>query len=225
LLARGITIDGAAANRARPADAELTTLAFVESQPLTDVIVELLHTSDNNTAEMLVKEIGFVATGVGTREAGLEVIRSKLADWGVPLEGVEFHDGSGLSRSNRTTCAALVAILSATPVADDLRELLPVAGRDGTMAPQLLGTGAEGRLHAKTGTLTDVKALTGTQPGADRRHIDFSLVLNGTDVQTADIYEPIWEKLIALIDEYPIVVEPDVDRFDPLTPSEEPDLS
>ena len=225
LLARGITIDGAAANSERPADADVTTLAFIESLPLSDVLVELLHTSDNNTAEMLVKEIGFVANGAGTRPAGLEAMRATLAAWGVPLDSVDFQDGSGLSRENRVTCSALAALLSATPVADDLRELLPVAGRDGTLAEQLLGTEAEGQLQAKTGTLTDVKALSGTQPGADRRDVDFSLVLNGPDVDDPTVYEPIWKRVISLIDEYPIVVEPEPDRFDPLTIEEAAALS
>ena len=220
LTARGITITGAAANATRPADVDLTTLAFVESEPLTEILVELLHTSDNNTAEMLVKEIGVVAAGDGTRQAGLDAMRSTLAAWGVPLDGVEFHDGSGLSRSNRTSCAALTALLSEAPVADELRPLLPVAGRDGTLSPQLLGTEAEGRLRAKTGTLTGVKALTGTQPGADRREVDFSLVLNGPDVDEPAVYDPIWKRLVALIDQYPIVVEPEPERFDPMTADE-----
>lgn len=225
LIARGITITGAAANAARPADADLTTLAFVESEPLTEILVEMLHTSDNNTAEMMVKEIGFVATGVGTRQAGLDVMRSTIEGWGIPLDGVEFHDGSGLSRSNRTSCAALTSLLADAPVADRLRSLLPVAGRDGTLSPQLLGTEAEGRLRAKTGTLTDVKALTGTQPGADRREVDFSLVLNGPDVDAPAVYDPIWRRLVALIDEYPIVVEPEPDRFAPTTAEEAAPLS
>jgi D-alanyl-D-alanine carboxypeptidase/D-alanyl-D-alanine-endopeptidase (penicillin-binding protein 4) len=220
LIERGIAIDGAAGNATRPDDGDFTTLAFVESRPLTDVLVELLHTSDNNTAEMLVKEIGFVVTGSGTRAAGLETIRATLARWGVPLDGVDLQDGSGLSRSNRATCAALVAVLSTAPVAEELRGLLPVAGRDGTLAPQFLGTEAEGRLRAKTGTLAGVKALSGTQPGADRRDVEFSLVLNGDGVDEATTYEPIWRRLVALIDEYPIVVEPKPDLFDPLTADE-----
>ncbi len=215
LTARGITITGSAANAARPADADLTTLAFIESLPLPDILVELLHTSDDNTAEMLVKEIGFVGGEGGTRPAGLAVVRTTLGRWGVPLEGVELQDGSGISRLNRTTCAALATLLSATPVADDLRDVLPVAGRDGTLSRQLLGTAAEGRLQAKTGTLTDVKALTGTQPGADRRDVDFSLVLNGEGVDDPAVYEPIWTQLVSLIDDYPIVIAPVTTRFAP----------
>lgn len=215
LVARGITITGSAANESRPADAGFTTLALVESRPLTDVLVELLHTSDNNTAELLVKEIGYAASGQGTRPAGLAAIRATLDGWGVPLEGVELHDGSGLSRDNRLTCAALAAVMSATPVSDELRELLPVAGRDGTLAGQLLGTEAEGELQAKTGTLTDVKALTGSQRSDSRVRVDFSLVMNGEGVDDLAVYEPVWKRLVALVDVYPIVVEPDVELFAP----------
>ena len=81
----------------------------------------------------------------------------------------------------------------------------------------MLGTEAEGRLRAKTGTLTGVKALTGTQPGADRREVDFSLVLNTPDANTPSVYQPIWDRLVALIDDYPIVVEPEPDLFDPIS--------
>ncbi|NNE12111.1 MAG: D-alanyl-D-alanine carboxypeptidase/D-alanyl-D-alanine-endopeptidase [Ilumatobacter sp.] len=215
LVARGIVVEGAAANATRPTSDDFTTLAFVQSEPLPEILVELLHTSDNNTAELLVKEIGYVAAGSGTREAGLGVIRETLAGWGVPLDGVELHDGSGLSRSNRVTCDALVEILADSPVADELRELLPVAGRDGTLAEQLLDTPAEGRLQAKTGTLTDVKALTGSHPGADGRLVDFSLVLNGTDVHVPENYEPVWLAVVDLIDGYPIEVAPDPTAFAP----------
>jgi D-alanyl-D-alanine carboxypeptidase/D-alanyl-D-alanine-endopeptidase (penicillin-binding protein 4) len=216
LAARGIAITGSAANAARPADATLTTLALIESLPLDDVLVEMLHTSDNNTAEMMLKELGFTAAGQGTRQAGLEVVRTTLASWGVPLDGVELHDGSGLSRDNRATCAALEALVGSVPVAPALRRLLPAAGRDGTLADAFLKSPAEGRMMAKTGTLTDVKALTGTMPAGDGTPIEFALVLNGPGADGAPAYEPVWNALVELIDSYPVVVEPDVARFAPL---------
>ncbi len=215
LLERGITVTGAAGNEARPAAAELTALALIESLPLTDVLVEMLHTSDNNTAELILKEIGFVAAGAGTRQAGLDTIRATLTHWQVPTDGLELYDGSGLSRQNRLTCAALVGVLADAPVADELRELLPVAGRDGTLGDQLLGTEAEGELRAKTGTLSGVKALAGSQRAADGSRIDFALVLNGEGVEEGEIYDPVWRRLVALIADYPIVVAPTPDRFAP----------
>jgi len=216
LAARGITITGSAANAARPADATLTTLALIESLPLDDVLVEMLHTSDNNTAEMMLKELGFTGVGQGTRQAGLEVIRSTLAAWGVPLEGVELHDGSGLSRDNRATCTALAALVSSVPVAPALRSVLPAAGRDGTLADEFLDSPAEGRMVAKTGTLTDVKALTGAMPAGDGTSLEFALVLNGARADDPSVFQPAWEAVVGLIAGYPVVVEPDVAEFAPL---------
>jgi serine-type D-Ala-D-Ala carboxypeptidase/endopeptidase (penicillin-binding protein 4) len=213
--ARGIEVVGGAANEDRVADPSFTTLALIESAPFSDILVEMLHTSDNNTAEMIVKEIGHQARGEGTRAAGLDAIRGKLAEWGIPAEGLVLEDGSGLSRANRVSCETLAAVITSSPVAADLVDLLPVAGRDGTLADQLIGTPAEGRLQAKTGTLSDVKALTGSQPGRDGDPVTFSVVLNGADVDDPTTYLPIWNELVGLVDEYPIVVEPQLELFEP----------
>ncbi len=64
------------------------TIAEVQSQPLPAILAEMLTTSDNNTAEMVLKEIGYKAKGQGTREAGLQVVMERLAAWGVPTAGV-----------------------------------------------------------------------------------------------------------------------------------------
>ncbi len=215
LRARGITITGAANDGPRPTDFELTTLTFIESLPLTDVLVEMLHTSDDNTAEMILKEIGFVANGQGTRQAGLDAIRATLDGWGLPTGALALTDGSGLSRNNRASCDLLAGLLTATPVAAQLVDLLPAAGRDGTLVDQFLGTVAEGALVAKTGTLSDVKALSGQLPGSDGRPVAFSLVLNAPDADEPAVYQPAWDALVELIDAYPVVIEPDVSLFEP----------
>jgi D-alanyl-D-alanine carboxypeptidase/D-alanyl-D-alanine-endopeptidase (penicillin-binding protein 4) len=215
LIARGVTIGGSPAAGVTPDDGSLTALALIESLPLEDVLVEMLHTSDNNTAELLLKEIGFVVNGAGTRQAGLDAVRSTLDRWGMPTATLVLSDGSGLSRVNRVSCELLAEVLSTSPVADALVDLLPAAGRDGTLADDLLGTPAEGAMQAKTGTLTDVKALSGVQPGADRRPLGFSLVLNGPGVDDPAVHVPAWEALVELLDAYPVVVEPDVARFAP----------
>ena len=209
LESRGIEVVGSTRQAPTPDDASLTALALIESEPLTEVLVELLHTSDNNTAELLVKEIGFAARGEGTRAAGTAVIAERLAEWGVPLAGTVIVDGSGLSRDNRLACDTLSATLAASPVTDELRDLLPVAGRDGTLDDQLIGTPAEGELRAKTGTLTDVKALTGVIEGADGEPVEFALVLNVEGANDPTFYTPLWESVIEVAVQYPIVVEPD----------------
>lgn len=219
----GVQITGSAANGPLPADAGLVPLATLTSAPLDQVLEDMLHTSDNTAFEMLVKEIGFVARGEGTRSAGLAVVQERLHEWGVPLDGSVVEDGSGLSRNNRSTCVALASIVSATPVAEELIEMLPIAGTEGTLAYQFGGTAADGAMAAKTGTLTDVKALSGSQPAGDGTPVEFSLVLNGTDVDEPTIYQPIWQYLAEFIERYPIEVEPDVAPFGPLSEPLEPD--
>jgi D-alanyl-D-alanine carboxypeptidase/D-alanyl-D-alanine-endopeptidase (penicillin-binding protein 4) len=88
----------------------LPTVAAIQSAPLIDIIGEMLRNSDNNTAEMMLKEIGFRVSGVGSRAAGASAIMAKLSSWGVPLEGVVLSDGSGLSGENKVTCAAFLAV-------------------------------------------------------------------------------------------------------------------
>jgi D-alanyl-D-alanine carboxypeptidase/D-alanyl-D-alanine-endopeptidase (penicillin-binding protein 4) len=215
LTARGIAVVGSPRQAPMPADAPLSTLALLESEPLAEILVELLHTSDNNTAELLLKEIGYQARGEGTRQAGASVVTDRLAEWGVPAPGMVLVDGSGLSRDDRLACVTLSSLLASSPVADDLQELLPVAGRDGTLADQLTGTPADGELRAKTGTLTDVKALSGVLDGADDDPVEFSLVMNLPDADDPAVYLPYWNAVVDLIVQYPVVVAPDPDRFAP----------
>lgn len=212
---RGVVVrDGAASGDRARADGE-TVLAAVESEPLTEILVEMLHTSDNNTAEMVLKEIGVAELGVGGREAGLDVVSARLAAWSVPVDGVVLADGSGLSRENQVGCDVLSAVLGSIPVSEQLVELLPVAGRDGTLSGQLLGTPAEGSLRAKTGTLTGVKALAGVQPDGAGRPVVFAVVTNGSGVQDRTVYEPLWRAITSFIDDLPVRVSVDPAEFGP----------
>ena len=108
------------------------------------------------------------------------MVQAKLGEWGIPLDGINLVDGSGLDRGDRLTCSALQAVLrrvgSSGPIADGL----PIAGQTGTLSDQFAGNPAVGRLRAKTGTLRDARALSGFVDSPDgSRHISFSYVQNG----------------------------------------------
>ncbi len=214
LVARGVTITGR--NRTGTAPEGAPVLASVRSAPLDEVVVELLQTSDNNTAEMLVKELGYAATGVGTRLAGLDVVREVLGEWGVPLDGLVLDDGSGLSRENRTTCATLLGVLEQAEVelgAPVLADALAVAGTSGTLVEQFVGTELDGVLRAKTGTLTDVKALTGEVTAEDGSLIRFASVAGFPGADDPEAHLPRWADLVELVVGYPVEVDPT--RFAP----------
>ena len=169
-------------------------LATVESAPLSDIIGQMLLVSDNNTAEMLLKELGFATSDLGTRAAGLDAMAAALTDLGVPMEGVVSSDGSGLSANNRVTCSALLKVVQ-LGAGGPLDTGLPVAAVSGTLATEFVDTAMAGRLRAKTGTLTNVKALAGyVDPveGSDAGTIEFVVISNLPGVSAPNVYQQLW---------------------------------
>lgn len=189
----GITVTGSPMVGQAPQ--ELSTIAKVDSLPLSDIVAEMLTNSDNNTAELLVKELGFATTGVGSREAGLEVIKAKLVEWGIPLDALTFVDGSGLDRGNRLTCNTLSALLAKDGGFGPAGLGLAIAGRTGTLRDVLGDSLGAGKLRGKTGTLTGAKSLSGFVPYAADQASAFSLIINGANASNQTTYRPIWNAL------------------------------
>lgn len=180
-LARaGVRVAGAASLGA--ADDAGYGLASIDSPTLESMVHWMDQASDNFTAEMLTKELGAVQGAAGTTAAGIGVVRSLLAQAGIPLAGVRMADGSGLSRLDRTTPAALVSLLRTMwndpELQPELVAALPVAGRTGTLHDRMRGTAAAGTVRAKTGTTDDSTALSGF---AGDRYV-FSVIVNGHPV-------------------------------------------
>ncbi|PIE31779.1 MAG: D-alanyl-D-alanine carboxypeptidase/D-alanyl-D-alanine-endopeptidase [Ilumatobacter coccineus] len=211
----GITVTGGASAGVAPAG--LSELVAIESLPLSDIVTEMLTNSDNNTAELVLKELGYQMTGQGTRQAGLDVLRSTIESWGINLEGVVFADGSGLSRDNRMTCRAMMGILSHGGLDGEVGQAMSVAGQRGWLEYAFADTPMVGRLRAKTGTLRNppvdvdppaVKALSGFVAVEGGPPIQFSLILNGPSVADVGEYGPIWDALATALSSYPAAVSP-----------------
>ncbi len=210
LKTAGIKVGGKPTLGVTPVGA--TVLASVQSAPLSAIVGEMLTTSDDNTAELMLKELGYHFNQQGTRASGAEVIKGTLTTWGVDISKIDVVDGSGLDSTNTVTCTTLMQVLLHKPLTDPVGASLPIAGQTGTLSDEFPGSPVDGRLHAKTGTLTNAKALTGyldTPAGP----IEFSLVLNGPGVGKAGAYEPIWNALAAALATYP--GGPTVDQLAP----------
>jgi D-alanyl-D-alanine carboxypeptidase/D-alanyl-D-alanine-endopeptidase (penicillin-binding protein 4) len=175
LRARGVLVGGAASEGRAPAGA--VQVASVGSLPVKDLVTEMLEQSDNDTAELLVKELGHRFGRGGTTSAGLDVVRRTLADAGLPVAEWASVDGSGLDRSDRATCQLLLDALTTGPHAAQIVDALPVAGGNGTLAHRFVGHPAAGRLRGKTGSLDGVISLSGVVDGEAGR-VAFALVMN-----------------------------------------------
>ena len=195
-------------------------IASLESAPMKDVVSEMLTNSDNNTAELLLKDIGRVAKGSATRIDGLHVVAEKITQWGLPTQGVVLSDGSGLDRANRVTCSLLTAVLEYTGQNSDLVLGMAIAGRTGTLRDVFLSGPGFGVMRAKTGTLNGVKALSGLFPFGDTRASVFTLILNGPGTSTANFYRPIWNGLVTALAKGAETI--DISLVEPLTAQSAP---
>lgn len=156
----------------------------LRSDSLGAVLPELLKPSDNQIAEMLVRALGVEEDDRGTAEAGLGVVEDQLQEWGIEAGAIDLNDGSGMSRYNQVTPAAMTRLLRRLWQLPDyglFRDALPVAADDGTLEGRLLGTPAANNLLGKTGSLSSVRALSGYVRAGDGTTLVYSLLLNGYD--------------------------------------------
>ena len=177
LRARGITVNGPIAHTTAPADAK--AIAHVDSAPLSAIIDEMLTNSNNYTAEMLTREIGYVHAHHGSTAAGATAIVDIDASLGIPTAKVVLHDGSGLAPDDRVTCTALLAVVDRMnePRFNAINTGLPIAAHTGTLAARFHGDPLAGLLRAKTGSIDGVVALSGTIDAGP--HPRFAFIANG----------------------------------------------
>jgi D-alanyl-D-alanine carboxypeptidase/D-alanyl-D-alanine-endopeptidase (penicillin-binding protein 4) len=163
LVAAGVRVDGR--SLLGRATATSFPLASILSPPLRDLVRFMDTESDNYTAELLLKQLGASLLHQGTGPAGAAVVVGTLRTAHIPVAGLRIVDGSGLSRLDRLTAGAIVALLRAA-YADPLVRptflaALAVAGRTGTLADRLQSPPARGNVVAKTGTTSAASALSG----------------------------------------------------------------
>jgi D-alanyl-D-alanine carboxypeptidase/D-alanyl-D-alanine-endopeptidase (penicillin-binding protein 4) len=189
LATAGLKVVGRPAPVAVPTDA--AELAAVESAPLSDIAERIIDVSDNEGAEVVAHQVGSATSGTGSFESGAAGVLATLQGLGVDTSGVELYDGSGLSRRNRVTTSAMLALLqvAAGPGGEDLRSLvtgLPVAGFTGSLTYRFddAAAVARGLVRAKTGTLTGVHALAGI--AVDRDGVPMVFVLAADKVAPLD---------------------------------------
>ncbi len=144
---------------------ESAPLAEVESRPLSDWIFPILNTSQNWFAEMLLKQLGRQFGGAGSWQAGLAVERRFLIDsMKVDSAQISLSDGSGLSADNLVSPLAFTRILGYirhNPRFATFAAGLPRAGQPGSLKNRFQGTPLEGRVMAKTGTISLASTLSG----------------------------------------------------------------
>lgn len=176
LRARGVQVDGDPLAGGTPAD--LPVLATHASPPMDQIVTQMLQESDNNTAELVLKELGVARAGAGTFAAGQTAVTTILGEAGFAVEDAVVADGSGLAVEDQVTCDLVVDVLEHAPTAEDVEAGLAVAGESGTLARRWVDTPLAGHIRGKTGTLNQVTGLAGHADAADGSDLRFSLIVN-----------------------------------------------
>ncbi|HZD45303.1 MAG TPA: D-alanyl-D-alanine carboxypeptidase/D-alanyl-D-alanine-endopeptidase [Acidobacteriaceae bacterium] len=156
-------------------------LASHVSPPLMEDMTVTLKVSQNLHAEITLRTLGKLLARDGSLGQGTRVVRQFLISIGVRPQDFFFFDGSGLSNADLITPRAattLLAYASRQPWGASWRSALPVAGVDGTLSNRFTNSPVKGKLDAKTGTLGEVRALSGYMTTASGRTLAVSILVN-----------------------------------------------
>jgi D-alanyl-D-alanine carboxypeptidase/D-alanyl-D-alanine-endopeptidase (penicillin-binding protein 4) len=180
LAARGVTIAGGV-RRGDITAPDAREVAHVDSPALSDIVGELLTSSDDYTAEELLRDLANDPHGTtpATTAAGALIVEQQMKKLGVTTAGLVMNDGSGLAPTDRASCSTLLELIEVTsePRFAAVGKGLAVAAQSGTLANRFVGSPLAGVLHAKTGSLNGVVGLVGRVDGPNNVH--FAFLANG----------------------------------------------
>src|SRR5947207_61992 len=187
--------------------AEHVSLPFLEDLRITN------KTSQNLHAELALRLLGRLKGTAGSFEGGAAVVRQFLNQIGIKNDEFFLLDGSGLSRRDLITPAAMIQLLvyaARQPWGPAYEETLPVAGVDGSLAERFLNTPAGGLVHAKTGTLSHVNALSGYGQTKSGKRFVFSIFCNHHNTVPGRVLAAIDSIVVAVVTEGESVAKPPV---------------
>jgi serine-type D-Ala-D-Ala carboxypeptidase/endopeptidase (penicillin-binding protein 4) len=208
LIAHGIEVVDSATTQfireQRGADMPQRTTFFTwNSLPLSEIVRHGNLESVNLYCEAITRAIALKQTSNGSNDRGVEEITKFWAARGINTQGLFMQDGSGLSPRNGVTAFQLAQILRSiatdTTLFADFYASLPEAGKTGTMKGMFKNNlSVSGKLRAKSGTITRVKAYSGYVTTADGRLIAFSAILNNFTCKSREATKKLEQFMVEL---------------------------
>jgi D-alanyl-D-alanine carboxypeptidase/D-alanyl-D-alanine-endopeptidase (penicillin-binding protein 4) len=180
LKRQGIGVTGALKVASKPVDTKKLVPVAEHCTLLSTAIAVTNKRSQNLHAELLLRELGRQA-GNGTRQGGIKALAGFFGKLGIPGKQVSPADGCGLDRNTKLSPGAIVTLLvhlHSRPDFQAFRESLAVNGLDGTMEKRMNSARHIGRVHAKTGYISGVSALSGYAVNSSGKLFAFSIVFN-----------------------------------------------
>jgi len=167
------------------------------SKPSDSLYQLLMQNSDNHIAEQLLLQVSQQQLGFMNTEAA--ITHAKENWYSDIAEDLLWVDGSGLSRYNMVTPAAIVQVINNTvseQKMDWLQEILPAGGQSGTLKNNYAFSPP--RVYAKTGTLRHNHNLAGIVQAKSGKWYSFC-IMNNHIPGSSSIAKAEMENLLQLI--------------------------
>jgi D-alanyl-D-alanine carboxypeptidase/D-alanyl-D-alanine-endopeptidase (penicillin-binding protein 4) len=177
------------------------TLITNYSPPLDKIIYWTNLKSINLYAEHLLKYICYKKNGIGTDNAGTDIVTNYWKNKGIDVSGFFMNDGCGLSRANVITTRTEVQILKLMASDKNFKAFynsLPVAGKSGSLGGLCEGTCAENNLCAKSGYITRARGYAGYVKNKKGEMLCFSLLANNYDCTPTEMKKKLEKILVAI---------------------------
>lgn len=203
-----IRVIGEPGKVAIPGNYNERNLVFVSvSPPLKEIVYVMNKRSNNIYTEMLLKEISYKRSGLGSTSDGIKHIENFLNSKSINTDGLLLYDGSGLSRANAITAKMMVDLLVANTDSryfNSFHNSLAVVGDPndiGSLRNTGIGTAIEKKAWIKSGLLEGVRSYSGYIENKSERTIVFSFIannFNGSGSEVSRIHRELMIKLAEL---------------------------
>jgi D-alanyl-D-alanine carboxypeptidase/D-alanyl-D-alanine-endopeptidase (penicillin-binding protein 4) len=164
--------------------AQHVSLPLIEDVRVTNKISQNLH------AELALRLAGKLGEDSGSFAGGSTAVRRFLVGAGLREEEFFLLDGSGLSRRDLVSPSAVTRLLlyaASQPWGAVYEGSLPIGGVDGSLSERFVNSPAAGLVHAKTGTLSHVSALSGYGRTLAGKRFVFSIFCNNYNVPASKV--------------------------------------
>ena len=176
----GSALGNRSLNRPKIIYDSLTLLYKHDGQRILDIIKLTNEKSINLFAEGMLNLVGFKQNSFGSTASGIRAIYNNF-EGKISLNGMKLKDGSGLSRKNAVSARNFCNLLSyihRSRLNETFRSSLAIAGKSGTLKNICRSQSASGRMFAKSGTLSNVKAYAGFVKTISGKNLAFAIIVN-----------------------------------------------
>jgi D-alanyl-D-alanine carboxypeptidase/D-alanyl-D-alanine-endopeptidase (penicillin-binding protein 4) len=172
-----------------------------DSPKLSEIIKETNVRSNNGYAEQIFRYLALNKNSIATSNGAVQIVRSFWKSKGLPIDQLFNYDGCGLSPLDAVSSQFLVDLLiymqTISPYKEAFFNSLPVSGKSGTLTTFLQKTGLQGKVHAKSGTISGVKTYAGYIENNDHNLV-FAVMVNRANGTSKAVTKKIEEFLLQL---------------------------